>query len=67
MIRLIKQNSNKDLVDVFDLRPQPLKRSLIIMETGIWTGEQNIQFDTLMLHHNMKNSDDNKKVKYVVE
>ena len=37
------------------------------METGIWTGEQNIQFDTLMLYHNMKNSDDNKKVKYVVE
>ena len=37
------------------------------METGIWTGEQNIQFETLMLYHNMKNSDDNKKVKYVVE
>ena len=67
MIRLIKQNSNKDPVDVFDLRPQSLKRPLIIMETGIWTGEQNIQFETLMLYHNMKNSDDNKKVKYVVE
>ena len=67
MIRLIKQNSNKDPVDIFDLRPQSLKRPLIIMETRIWTGEQNIQFDTLMLYHNMKNSDDNKKVKYVVE
>ena len=37
------------------------------METGIWPAEQKIQYATMMLYHNIKNSDDNRKFKQVVE
>ena len=39
----------------------------IIMETGTCPAEQKIQYATMRLQHNMKNIDDNKKVKKVVE
>ena len=34
---------------------------------GTWPAEQKIQYATMMLYHNIKNSDDNRKVKQVVE
>ena len=37
------------------------------METGIWPAEQRIQHATMMLYHNIKNSDGNRNVKQVVE
>ena len=37
------------------------------METGIWSAEQKTQYGTMMLYHNIKNSDDNRKVKQLVE
>ena len=39
----------------------------IIMETGTCPAEQKIQYATMRLQHTMKNIDDNKKVKKVVE
>ena len=33
------------------------------METKIWPAEQKIQHAAMMLYHNIKNSDDNRKVK----
>ena len=39
----------------------------IIMETWIWPAEQKIQYATMMLYHNINNSDDNRKVKQVVD
>ena len=37
------------------------------METGIWPAEQKLQYAIMVLYHNIKNSDDNRKVKQVVE
>ena len=37
------------------------------METGICPAEQKIQYATMTLYHNIKNTDDNKKFKQVVE
>ena len=39
----------------------------LIMETGIWPSEQKYQYVTMTRYHNIKNSDDNRKVKQVVE
>ena len=41
--------------------------TVIIMETGIWPAEQKKQYAIMMLYHNIKNTDDNRKVKPVVE
>ena len=37
------------------------------METGTWPAEQKIQYAKMMLYHDRKNSDDNKKIKQVIE
>ena len=37
------------------------------METGIWPAEQKIQYTKIILYHNIKNSDNNRKAKQVVE
>ena len=37
------------------------------METGIWPAEQKIHYATMMLYHNINNSDDYRKAKQVVE
>ena len=37
------------------------------METGIWPTEQRTQYETLMLHHNIKNSNEERKIKKVIE
>ena len=39
----------------------------IILETGIWTAEQKMQYVTMILYHNINNSDANTKFKQVVE
>ena len=39
----------------------------ILMEKGIWPAEQRIQYMTLMLHNNIKNSDEEKKIKKMIE
>ena len=36
------------------------------METGIWPAEQRIQNATLMLYHNIKNSDEEWKIKKMI-
>ena len=37
------------------------------METGIWPTEQRTQYETLMLHHNIKNSNEERKIKKGIE
>ena len=39
----------------------------MLMETGIWPAEQRIQNETLMLYHNVKNSDEDRKIKKMIE
>ena len=39
----------------------------ILMEKGIWPAEQRIQYMTLMLHNNIKNSDEEKKIKKMTD
>ena len=37
------------------------------MDTGIWPREQRIQYATLMLYHNIKNSNEERKMKKIIE
>ena len=62
----IEKIQGKALKRIFQL-PLSTTYTSIIMETGIWPAEQKIQYATMMLYHNKKNSDDNKKVKQVIE
>ena len=39
----------------------------ILMETGIWPAEQRIQQVTLMLYHNIKNNDEERKTTKMIE
>ena len=65
-MREIEKIQGKALKRIFQL-PVSTTYTGIIMETGIWPAEQKIQYATMMLYHNIKNSDDNRKVKQVVE
>ena len=65
-IREIEKEQGKTLKRIFQL-PVSTTYTGIIMETGIWPAKQKIQYATMMLYHNIKNSDDNRKVKQVVE
>ena len=65
-MREIEKIQGKALKRIFQL-PVSTTYTGIIMETGIWSAEQKIQYATMMLYHNIKNSDDNRKVKQVVE
>ena len=65
-MREIEKIQWKALKRIFQL-PVSTTYTDIIMETGIWPAEQKIQYATMMLYHNIKNSDDNRKVKQVVE
>ena len=56
----------KPLKRIFQL-PVSTTYTGIIMETGIWPAKQKIQYATMILYHNIKNSDDNKKIKQAVE
>ena len=61
-----RENTRNALKRIFQL-PVSTTYTGIIMETGIWPAEQKIQYATMMLYHNIKNSDDNRKVKQVEE
>ena len=61
-MREIENIQGKTLERIFQL-PVSTTYTGIIRETGIWPAEQNIQYATMMLYHNIKNSDDNRKVK----
>ena len=37
------------------------------METGIWPAEQKIEYATMMLYHNVKNSDEERVIKQIVK
>ena len=37
------------------------------MEIGIWRAEQRIQYATSMLYHNIENSDEERKIKKMIE
>ena len=65
-MREIEQMQGKARKRIFQL-PVLTVYAGIIMETGIWPAEQKIQYATTMLCHNIKNSDDNRKVKQVAE
>ena len=39
----------------------------ILMETRIWHVEQRIEYAPLMLYHNIKNSDEKRKIKKMLE
>ena len=65
-MREIEKIQGKALNRIFQL-PVSTTYTGIIMETGIWPAEQKIQNATMMLYHNIKNSDDNRKLKQVVE
>ena len=65
-IREIEKVQGKALKRILQL-PVSTTCTDIIMETGIWPAEQKLQYATMMLYHNIKNSDDNRKVKQVVE
>ena len=60
------ETTRKALKRIFQL-PFSTTYTGIIMETGIWPAKQKIQYATMMLYHNIKNSDDNRKVKQVEE
>ena len=65
-VREIEKIRGKALKRIFQL-PVLTTYTGIIMKTGIWPAEQKIQYATMMLYHNIKNSDDNRKFKQVVE
>ena len=39
----------------------------ILMKTRIWHVEQRIEYAPLMLYHNIKNSDEKRKIKKMIE
>ena len=65
-MREIGKIQGKTLKRIFQF-PVSTTYTGIIMETGIWPAEQKIQYATMMLYHNIKNSDDNRKIKQLVE
>ena len=65
-MRKIEKIQGKTLKRIFQF-PISTTYTGIIMETGIWPADQKIQYATMMLYHNIKNSDDNRKIKQLVE
>ena len=62
----IERIQGKALKRIFKL-PVSTAYTGILMETGIWPAEQRIQYATLMLYHNIKNSDEERKIKKMIE
>ena len=56
----------KALKGIFKL-PVSTAYTRILMETGIWPAEQRLQYLTLMLYHKVKNSDEERKIKKMIE
>ena len=65
-MREIEKIQGKALKRIFQL-PVLTTYTVIIMETGIWPTEQKVHYATMILYHSIKNSDDNRKIKQVVE
>ena len=60
------EDTRKDTERIFQL-PVSTTYTGVITKGRIWPAELMIQYDTMMLYHNIKNSDHNRKVKKVVE
>ena len=65
-MRGIEKIQEKALKRIFQL-PLSTNYTVIIMKTGILPAEWKIQYATMILCHNMKNSDDGRNVKQVIE
>ena len=57
-MRQIEKIQGKALKGIIQL-PGSTAYTGIIMETGIWPAGQKIKYATMMLYHDIKNSDDN--------
>ena len=62
----IERTRGKTLKRLFKL-PLSTAYTGILMETGVWSAEQKMQYVTLMLYHNIKNSDEERKIKKMIE
>ena len=62
----IEKIQAKSMKQIFD---QPVSTSYIglIMETRIWPTKQRLKYCSMMLYHNLVNSDDKRKVKQILE
>ena len=60
----IERIQEKALKRIFKL-PISTAYTGTLMETGIWHAEQRIQYAILTLHHNIKNSDEERKIKWI--
>ena len=65
----IKKEEMKEIDRIKGILKLPVSTAYtgILMETGIWPAEQRIQYATLMLYHNIKNSDEERKIKKMIE
>ena len=62
----IEKIQGKALRIIFKL-PLSTAYTGILMETEIWLAEQRTQYATLMLYHNIKNSDEERKIKMMIK
>ena len=62
----IERIQGKALKRIFKL-PVSTVYTGILMETGIWTAEQRMEYATLMFYHNIKNSNEERKIKMIEE
>ena len=63
----IERIQAKALKRIFKLPVITSYTGILLMETGIWPAEQRIQYATLMLHYDIKNSDEERKIKKMIE
>ena len=62
----IERIEGKALKKIFKLPVSTAYRGML-METGIWPAVQRMQYATLMLYHNIKNIDEERKIKKMIE
>ena len=65
-IKEIERIQGKAFKRIFKL-PVSTAYTGILMEIGIWRAEQRIQYATSMLYHNIENSDEERKIKNMIE
>ena len=65
-ISLVEKLHGKYLKYILELPPST-PYAPIIIETGLWTFKQRLQYTTLMLFHEIMNSDDNRISKQIIE
>ena len=61
----IERIQGKALKKIFQL-PVSTSYIEILMKTGRWPAEQRIKYATLMLYHNVKSSDEGRKIKKMI-